>query len=332
MASKRKRPKSKQMPEIDAADAEKLKQAKQVKKEIKALYEEVAKDFEKEIRNLSKDGNISAAMKKTIMSKHVKMLEREIDRLDSEISSKIQSSMKEAAQSVVDANNQFMARLGLDLKGAFSYVPNRVIERLISGKVYEGRWTLSTALWKGGKKTKEDIAKIVAKGLAANKSTYDIAKDLEKYVKPSAKKTWEWSKVYPGTNKVVDYNAQRLARTLIQHSYQEAYDEVLGANPFVDGVIWRSAFAPTSCEICMERDGTYYRTGDEPFDHPMGLCYLEPTFKSSFDSRVDVGKNGAYGYKGRDTSMQQIANELVDWAHGKSNPAIDRYVSQAKRE
>lgn len=330
MASKRKRPKSKRMPEIDAAEAEKLKQVKRVKKEISALYEEVARDFEKKIQNLSKDENISATMKKTLMSKHIKYLEKEIDRLNSEVSDKIQSSMKQSSQSVINANNQFMARLGLELKGAFSYVPNKVIERLISGKVYGGKWTLSKAIWQGGKKTKDDIAKIVAKGLAANKSTYDIAKDLEKYVKPSAKKPWEWSKVYPGTNKVVDYNAQRLARTLIQHSYQETYDEVLGANPFVDGVIWRSAFAPTSCELCMERDGTYYKIGDEPLDHPMGLCYLEPTFKSSFDARVDVGKDGAYGYKGRDTSMQQIADELVDWAHGKSNPAIDRYVSQAK--
>lgn len=331
MANKRKRPKSKHMPEIDRADAEKLKRAKQTKKEIKAIYEEVAKDFEKKIQNLSKDENISAAMKKTLMSKHIKYLEKEIDRLNSEVSGKIQSSMKETAQSVINANNTFMARFGLDLKDAFSYVPNKVIERLMSGKAYKGKWTLSKALWKSGKKTKDDIAKIIAKGLAANKSTYDIAKDLEKYVRPSAKKTWEWSKVYPGTNKVVDYNAQRLARTMIQHTYQETYDEVLGANPFVDGAIWRSAFAPTSCEICMERDGTYYKIGDEPLDHPMGLCYLEPTFKSSFDSRIDVGKNGAYGYKGRDTSMQQMANELVDWAHGKPNPAIDRYVSQAKR-
>ena len=69
------------------------------------------------------------------------------------------------------------------------------------------------------KNTQGDIQYIVAQGIASQKSAFDIAKDLEKYVDPSAKKDWAWSKVYPGTKKVVDYNAQRLARTMVSHAY-----------------------------------------------------------------------------------------------------------------
>lgn len=297
------------MPEIDLADAEKVWQTKVIQKKIQKLYKDVAKDFAEKAKNLPKDKNISSKIKKNWLNQYVKALEREIDRLEEEIYNEVQVRMNISAKAVVDANISFMGRAGLDLEGAFDSVPEKVVANLINGKVYKGNWSFSKAIWKGSKKTKKDIHSIVAKGLAEQKSTYEIAKDLEKYVNPTAKKTWEWSKVYPGTNKKIDYNAQRLARTLLQHAYQQSYRETIKYNPFVDGVIWHSVFAAgRTCALCKERDGQKYAKGKEPLDHPQGLCYLEP----------DIPK-----------SMDDIAKELADWANGKSNPAIDRYVKKA---
>lgn len=300
---------SKKMPEIDLADATKVAQSKAIQKKIQKLYKKVANDLAKEAKNLPKDGKISEKMRKNYLNQYVKSLEKEIDKLELEIYKEVQVSMNLTAQAVVDANIEFMSRAGLGLKGAFDTVPKEVVTNLIKGSVYKDRWTFSKALWGHGNKVKKDLQAIVAEGIAKQKPTYDIAKDLEKYVNPTAKKPWDWGKVYPGTNKKVDYNAQRLARTLIQHSYQQAYRATIKDNPFITGVIWRSVFAiGRTCEVCMDRDGQHFKKGTEPLDHPMGLCYLEPEIP---------------------LSMDEIADRLGDWANGKSDPDIDKYVRSA---
>ena len=58
-----------------------------------------------------------------------------------------------------------------------------------------------------------------------NCSYYEIAKDLESYVRPNARLPWnlrmaDGKKIY---KKQIDYNAQRLARTLVQHGYQQSF-------------------------------------------------------------------------------------------------------------
>lgn len=155
------------------------------------------------------------------------------------------------------------------------------------------------------KKAQQDINSIIAKGIAENKSSYDIAKDLEKYVNPSAKKDWDWSKVYPGTNKKVDYNAQRLARTMVSHAYQYSFVQTTKHNPFVEDYIWRSAGSERTCEICAERNGKHYAKDKLPLDHPNGLC----TFIANTPD-----------------NMEDIADRLADWAHGKSDPELDEFV------
>lgn len=300
---------SKKMPEIDLANTKKVWQIESVKKKIQKLYKDVAKDLAKQANKLPKNGDIDVQIKKNWLNQYVKSLEKEIDILEEEIYKEIQMRMELSAQAVVDANISFMGKAGLDLAGAFDTVPKNVVANLVNGKIYKGNWKLSKAIWKSTQKTQKDIYKIVAKGLASQKSAYDIAKDLEKYVNPSAKKSWDWSKVYPGTNKKIDYNAQRLARTLIQHAYQQSYRETVKYNPFITGVIWRSVFAPgRTCQLCMDRDGQRFDKGKEPLDHPMGLCYLEPEIPKT---------------------MEEIGKELARWANGEKNPAIDKYVNKA---
>ena len=160
------------------------------------------------------------------------------------------------------------------------------------------------------KKTHKDIDKIVAEGVALNKSAYDIAKDLERYINPTARKEWDWSKVYPGTNRVIDYNAQRLARTLVAHAYQQSLERTCEKNPFVTGYKWVSANSDRTCELCKERDGQIYEKGDLPLDHPNGLC----TFIAVIPD-----------------SMTDISNRLADWAKGKSDSALDEFAESLRK-
>ena len=303
---------SKKMPEIDLADAVKVTQTKQLQKQIQAMYKKVAKNLAKEAEKLSKDGTISDTMKRNYLNQYIISLNKEIDDIELKLNGAIQSSMSTTAKAVVDANIEFMGRAGLNLKGAFDTVPKDVVEALASGHVYKSDWTLSKAIWGTAQKTKSDIEKVIAQGIAGQKSTYDIAKDLEKYVDPAAKKPWDWSKVYPGTAKKVDYNAQRIARTMVQHAYQQTFRTTISKNPFITGVIWHSVFSTgRTCQMCMDRDGQHYDKGKEPLDHPNGLCYLEPEIPSSFD---DIGER------------------LANWANGASDPEIDKWLNSAFEE
>ena len=195
--------KKKKMPEIALANAKKVANCKALQKKIQALYKKVAADLAKEAAKIPKDGKVSEKIKRNYLDQYVKQLEKEIDKLEETIYKEVQVRMGLTAQAVVDANIKWMGKAGLNLAGAFDTIPEEVVKNLIYGKVYKKNWTFSKALWKADSKIKKDIHTIVAEGLAKQKPTFDIAKDLEKYVNPSAKKPWDWNKVYPGTSKKV---------------------------------------------------------------------------------------------------------------------------------
>lgn len=302
------------IPQLKLAESVKTLQSKKVQKEIQDLYKGLAQDIRVEANKLPRAGISSDLIRKQYLDDLVRSLGSEIDRMNTDIHRTVLTRMTTTSESVVKGNNEWFESFnidGLKIKGAFDYIPSEVVYNLVNGKVYSGDWSFSQALWKSGLKTKSDMYSVVAKGVAAQKPTFDIAKDLEKYVNPTARKPWDWSKVYPGTNKKVDYSAQRLARTLIQHSYQLSFRNVIKNNPFVTGVIWHSVFEiGRTCLLCMDRDGTLYRKGMEPLDHPSGLCYLEP----------EIPKD-----------MNDIADELNSWIKGEPNKALDKWYTSAMR-
>lgn len=293
---------------IDLAHVKKIKRTQKLEKEIAALYREAAKEIAEKISKIPKGERI---LQQQMLNQIAAQIKRRMQSIDKKISEIIKAGAIATAQDVVDANNAFMASVGLEIKGAFFNVPQNVVENLLNGTVYRRNWTYSKAIWGAGNKVRSDIDRIVAKGIAEGKSTYEIAKDLEKYVNPSARKPWNWSKVYPGSNKKVDYNAQRMARTLVQHSYQQAFRQSVEKNPFVEGVRWHSAFAAgRTCQVCKDRDGNIYEKGKEPLDHPNGLCWLEAVIPKSMD---------------------QIADEIIRWGEGERNPALDMYALELSR-
>lgn len=274
-------------------------------KEIAKLYRRVYQDIRKQIQAIPKNGNISSRLRKQYLEKLQSRLDESYKELRNDIKKTVEENVEKAAQAVTDSTNKFLKDVGLTIEGAYSFVPKDIVTMLSTGQLYQGDWSLSKALWKDVQKHQSDINRVIAEGVAANKSAYDIAKDLEKYVDPNARKEWDWSKVYPGTNKKVDYNAQRLARTMVSHAYQQSLERVCKNNPFVTGYIWQSAHSSRVCPICSDRDGQFYKKGELPLDHPNGMC----TFIASIDG-----------------SMTDVAERLADWAKGKSDTSIDKWV------
>lgn len=281
--------------------------AEQTAKRIQRIYKQSAQDIEKELRKL-KMLNPSDSLKKVYLENLLKDINKSSDSFNRLIQSTIIGAGEQSGIIAVDAGNKLMKLAGLEIKGAYSYIPHQQVLNIASGKLYGDNWTLSQSIWKNGLRTKSDIQNVVAKGLTENKPIKDIADDLMKYVDPTDRKPWDWSKVYPGTATKVDYNAQRLARTMIQHSFQSSLVQSQRYNPFCKGVIWHSVgLHGRTCELCMERDGNVFPVKDLPLDHPNGLCYFEPALDS----------------------MNDIADRLGDWVNGGSDPALDTYVAKA---
>lgn len=296
------------MAQISLRDGEqaRLEITKEQEKQISQLYRRVYLDLKKQVQKIPQNGTTSDAIRKSYLNKLIKQLKEAYASLGEGLEKQIQKGIQDTAQAVVDSGNSQMGKItGLNLKGAYSYVPQDIVSLLSTGKLYGGGWTLSGAIWGYEQKALDDINTVVAEGVAANKSAYEIAKDLEKYVDPSAKKDWEWSKVYPGTNKRVDYNAQRLARTMVSHAYQQSLLSTTKHNPFVKGYRWRSSHnSKRVCEICEKRDGKVYTSENLPMDHPNGMC----TFLVEMDD------------------LEDIADSLADWVKGGKNQALDSWA------
>lgn len=280
---------------------------KQQKRQIEKLYRDAAKEVAQRAQILKTRTNISSTMRVVYLNQLEKQLEAEVGKISTELNGITVSGIRQVSQAVVNNTLDNLKMLGFNTTGLLSRVPDDVVRSIYTGNVYESGWSLSKRIWGIQEKTMQDIHTVVANGIAQNKSAYDIAKDLEKYVNPSVAKQWDWSKVYPGTNKKVDYNAQRLARTLTQHAFQQATQRTNDPNPFITGYVWHSALEHgRTCIECADRDGQFFEKDDVPMDHPQGLCTILP----------QVGE-----------PLTSVANKIADWSEAEEGtyPDIDAF-------
>lgn len=284
------------------AEKTRLQLTLQQQKEIEQMYKHIAQSIETELKRLP--DTTSGALRKVYLEQLQDQVNKELTSLGEALEGKIKSNMEKTAEAVVKDNIKFHDKIGLSVKGMFSHVPSDIVNTVASGQLYNGDWSLSKAIWGSTSKAQHDINMIVAEGIAQNKSVYDIAKDLEKYVDPSAQKPWDWSKVYPGTARKVDYNAQRLARTMVSHAYQQSFVQTTKDNPFVEKYQWESSNSGRVCELCASRDGVLFEKDDLPLDHPNGMCT----------------------YTAVTPSMVEIADRMADWVQGKQDPELDDYA------
>lgn len=320
-----------------------LKNAEQVRnsitekqqKEIYNMYYRMYKDVSKQIQRYGKD----------MRTQNLLLLKRNIVYHMKQISQDIQdgvvTNMNIMAEAVVEDTRTFLKYCGFkdtDIHNAFEYVPNQIVDVIVTGNVYQDEWTLSKAIWGSQKRIQDNLDRIIAIGIKQGKSAYEVAQDIEQYVLPSASKpshtisSWRYATsadVSAGRAKSsgekiydtfylgrVDYNAQRLARTLISHAYQQSFMQVNENDPFVVGYRWlTSNFHGRVCKICRDRAiqnryglGVGVFPKDQlPLDHPNGMCTFEAVMPDS---------------------MLSISDKIASWYNSPSGtyPDIDRYA------
>ena len=282
-------------------DAEKARDAivASQKKEIAQLYEDWADEIGERAKYYARKSTASSAVSEMQMKELQKMLRATSHEISNEVYSKIKQNIYLISDHVVSDYIKWMASFGFsesNLSVAFSRVPDNIVRMLITGQIYDSGWSLSKRIWSDNEQTLKSIYQIVAKGVAENKPIYDISKELQSYVSPSRRKNWnpviamkntrtgkiEYKRIYKNQ---VDYNAQRLARTLVQHGYQQSFIATTQKNPFVTEYVWHSN-GSRPCELCKSRDGEHYKKTELPMDHPNGMCIMEPVVAKDMVDQV----------------------------------------------
>lgn len=303
---------------------------KTMQREIKNFYDDLLKEINTKI-NAYSSSNKSLTKQQLILLK--RDIENSIENINKKVKQTVIGNMRIISESVVEDTHDFLLRSGFkesEALQAFMYVPDQIVKIIVTGQIYKKPWSLDGAIWGYNKQTQKIINNIISSGTAQGKSAYEIAKDLEKYVKPTAsKKNRTISSWYTNSDgkKVkenfyfgrVDYNAQRLARTMVSHAYQESFERVNEKDPFVIGYQWDiSNFHGRVCEICRGRaEQNDYGLGigvfpkDQlPLDHPNGMCTFEAVIPDSMD---DIARKIGEWYKspvGTFPDIDEYANDF----------------------
>lgn len=275
---------------------------------ISKLYNDWADDIAKRAEKLKQKGTLSSELQSRQMEELEKALRKTSEKVANEVTKAVKEGMTKVCQSVISQNVEWMESLGFPkdiISAAFSSVPDNIVRNIIYGKIYDTGWSLSQSIWGDNEDTLAKIHEIVAGGMAENKPIYDIAKSLEQYVRPGARKQWNLrtksgKMIYP---KRVDYNAQRLARTLSQHAYQQSVKATSKENPFIQKIRWNSV-GNRVCEICKKRNGRVYTIDRLPMDHPNGFCIMEQVVDDDIDDR------------------------LINWVKGKEDKDLDSFAEK----
>lgn len=258
-------------------------------------------NWAKELRNYADQMEAEATPTSIFYSDNLWKLQKEIERhallLSNEVYQLAIDSSYSISDWVVKSAIDEMVDLGFDRTAfsiAYSNLPTSIVSSLATGKVYKGGWNLSRSIWGDMEDTKEKVYSLIAGGVAQNKSVAEIAKEVSRYVDPTAKKLWnlkdkDGRTIYP---KRVEYNSQRLVRTLIQHSYQQSIIETSQENPFIQKIRW-IANGHRACPLCIERARKdsglgpgVYTPESLPLDHPNGMCVFEPVIDDNIEDRL----------------------------------------------
>lgn len=325
------------MAELNLNKAEDVleKMTKTQAEQLVKMFDAARKEVSEKIKLL---GNTkSESLQRMQLNGLVEQLNLSIEQVYKQFEGQLSDSVVAVCKGVLASNEDFLASIGLKMKGAYASVPVDVLHSLRTGHMYDKKWFLSEALWSDLKLKQREISAALAKGLAMNESPLEIAKRLETFVDPSASKMSrriktdyyqdpynakrrvsasyvakhpevDWSQWKKGRSTYyfgrVDYNAQRLARTAIAHAYQQSIVQSTKNNPLATGIRWISAMAERTCEICIERDGKVFSPDDLPLDHPNGMC----TYAIELPS------------------MDEIGDRLTDWVNGKEDKGLDSWT------
>lgn len=293
-----------------------LKLTRQQEQAIIDAYVKAGQQLADEIRKGS--GKVTDRMKQ----QYLKNLNGEVARLIREYGIKSASNPLEEELKIINRllGKDAISEIGFDKlsKQLIKGISNDSVKQIINGGIYKDNRGLSSRIWKSTNQAGQTIQDVIAAARARGMGSADLAKLLEEFVNPSARKLWTTDKIrevlgdgYASWNKNLEYNALRLARTTLSHSATQSMKESGRLNPYNKKFQWHSAHsAGRTCAECAEMDGEIFTANDLPYDHPNGLCWVTHYY---------------------DKSLDDIADELAEWVKGGDNPELDSWYKELNK-
>ena len=287
----------------------------------------IIKIYESTADDLLKKASTSRGFTRAWTKDYERYIKYKILELNNELAKVSDSSIRTSAEIAASVQGDFLSYINnkytLDIDKSmleFAYTTNeKLIGQIIQGGFYKDNRSLSDRIWGYGNQNGKDIQYILTKGMAEQKSYLDIIKDIEKFLKynndPDFKKTY--TKLY---NRKVDYNAQRLLRTAMNHMFYVQNVSNAKNNPYAEAMHWELSaehgtrqvdrFGEDECDDYANSD--YYNLGQGnfppdkvPVPHPNCLCIQTIVIPKSLD---------------------EIGRELGEWINGKDISYLDEWL------
>ena len=292
---------------------------------LRKVYEQQRKALSKELgainRNFSAYAQTDQARARLSLSvqEYLDLTAKQVDRA---VTDTVQQVARQTAEAHVKAEQKLLRSAGLKPtpqaflvgQNEISTTVARTLEKILRGTAYPDGYTLSQRIWGNSQALHKDIHTIIMEGMREGRSIADISDRIKSFVDPKVAKLWnkELADGYRVYRRNVEYNSQRLARTVAQHAYQTATEDRARSNPFIVGFRW-IANGGRACPICLARDGTVYEKGTAPLDHPNGMCTLEPVFAGEEGDPTASGRAGGQQADGDPFAGMSMDDRLVAW-------------------
>lgn len=292
-----------------------LRNIRRASGEIASLYEDAAKELSAQAASMGR-----RTLSRRWAAEYADALKQRAAQLRAGLYDVTYQGLKRSANLPLAANGDFWESIGgQSFRDMFAVTPDDILANLINGQIYKDNMGLSDRIWRASGSFEKDIDYMVNRGIAEHKSAYELAKDLEQYVKPKARRDWDWGKVYPNlAGKQVDYSAQRLARTSINHAYFLSNQKVCRQNPYIEAMHWQLSdshderqvipFGPDECDEYAQHDEGLgmgnWKPEQIPLPHPQCLCIQ-------------------YGVVTQ--SLEEIGDEIGRWIAGEPNVRLDSW-------
>lgn len=289
---------------------------KRAQLQVIKLYAQVAEEYyEKFVSRIGDDRAITA-----LRLEYTRELAKQLDALTKEY---VVTATDNASSVIADIWEPYYDEYKLRdtgfeeaVKRITRVASDKAAQRIIAGGIYKDGKGLSRRIWNSANASGKKIQEVIAAGMAKQLSAVEMAKTLETFMKPGTATYWDKQKIkellgpgYAAWNKNITYEALRLARTTITHAATLAMKEAAKTNPYLTHGRWHSVHATgRTCQQCKDRDGKLYAIRDVPFDHPNGMCWVEPVLSKTLD---------------------EIGDDVVAWVNGESNTALDKIMQQA---
>lgn len=286
-----------------------LRLNKKQEKELLSIYRELAKQLSSEI------DSCRTSSSKQYLSEMEEMVQAYTNYLELKLNKTIKNNIKASSHIASSVELAYYNSITNDvrLRTIFNKLvvttSANTVKKLIQGQYYADGKTLDHRIWNLTKKNAKDIDTLIKVNISRGANSRKLAKQVDKYVNPL--KRTEAKTFVSGMSSKVSYQAQRLARTSITHSFAETTIENAKNNPFNIGIKWilstshyEKQVKRHGPDICDKYADKIFKPKDVPVQHPNCLCYL---LEESED--IDI-----------------VIEKLNKWCNGEPNLELEKWL------